>query len=447
MRVDLTRIHGPAASRRGQILIIFVFAIIALIGITGLAIDGGNIYSDRRHAQSAADTAAITAAIVRVRAEEGGAVDCTDLTTPSACGSKVLNTARDRARENGYSGNLTDSTVEVHIPPIEGPYSDCAAADFDCTDYVQVIISTNVNTWFARVLGTAQLHNRVSAVALAVSERKESPFPNAAIVGLDPEGLSFEAQSNSQRWKIKGGGIFANHNAEDKHRNVDFLDGNCVTAVGTASGFTCGGSSNNPDLLIQYPSDVLEKLPPIPDCEGTATSGKDKIVQPDADTDKAATGSVWTQGFEGYSFAPGLYCMKDGNKETIQTDVYGTDVTFYMMDNFDIKFNGKSGSFAVQAPATGTYAGVLMFSDITTPSGKACPQSLEFRGNGTTPVKGTIFLPGACVNWLGTSSAAAADTQLIGWQIYSNGTADVNFNYNADDNLQKELPAEVGLMH
>jgi hypothetical protein len=456
MTVTNATAQAPKTPARGQILIIFVFAIIILIGITGLAVDGGNIFADRRHAQNAADTAALAAALMRVNTDRDiqedpgshmGWGDCGDLTTPSTCGSYVLLAAMNRATDNGYTGLAgSGNTVEVHIPPVEGPYADCSDPSFDCTDFVQVIISTNVDTWFARVLGVRQLHNRVNAVAVALTQVNGSPFPNAAIVGLDPKGLSFNAHSNAQHWKIKGGGIFANHDADDPHSNVEFLDGNCVTAVHTASGFTCGGSSNNPSMKIEYPSDVLPMLPPIPTCKGTATAGKDKVVHPDSNASLAETGSVWTKGFEGYSFAPGLYCMKGPNKETIQSDVMGTGVTFYMMNGFDVKFNGKSGSFAVQAPDSGTYAGVLMFSDVMTPSSGSCPQNLEFRGNGSTPVKGTIFLPGACVNWLGTSSAAAADTQLVGWQIYTNGGGDAYFNYNADDNYQQHFPGQVGIV-
>src|SRR5512135_793344 len=54
----------PSVQRqRGQALILIVLAIVGMVGLTGLAIDGGNAYSDRRHAQNAADTAALAAAL------------------------------------------------------------------------------------------------------------------------------------------------------------------------------------------------------------------------------------------------------------------------------------------------------------------------------------------------------------------------------------------------
>ena len=48
---------------RGQALILIAFGAIALFAMTGLAIDGSHKYSDRRHAQNAADTAAVAGAL------------------------------------------------------------------------------------------------------------------------------------------------------------------------------------------------------------------------------------------------------------------------------------------------------------------------------------------------------------------------------------------------
>ena len=50
---------------KGQALILIVLAIFGLVGLTGLTIDGGNAYSDRRHAQNAADAAVLAAALAK----------------------------------------------------------------------------------------------------------------------------------------------------------------------------------------------------------------------------------------------------------------------------------------------------------------------------------------------------------------------------------------------
>jgi hypothetical protein len=46
-------------AERGQVLIIMVFGMIVLLIVAGLAIDGGTVFMERRHAQNAADAAAL----------------------------------------------------------------------------------------------------------------------------------------------------------------------------------------------------------------------------------------------------------------------------------------------------------------------------------------------------------------------------------------------------
>jgi Flp pilus assembly protein TadG len=49
-------------AERGQIMVVFVLAMVAIIGVVGLAIDGGGAYAQRRDQQTAADLAALAGA-------------------------------------------------------------------------------------------------------------------------------------------------------------------------------------------------------------------------------------------------------------------------------------------------------------------------------------------------------------------------------------------------
>jgi hypothetical protein len=181
------------------------------------------------------------------------------------------------------------------------------------------------------------------------------------------------------------------------------------------------------------------------------------VVHPDADATKSATGSK-VNGFDHIKYLPGLYCVQNvGSNTTSSLDITGAGVTFYMMDStFSFKFKSSAGSLGASAPVadhsvpwTETYAGVLMFSKVTTPNpygGGTCPQQLDLRGSATTPVVGTILLPGGCITWLG-NSGAAAQTQLIGWDVYLSGNATATFNYNAGDQYKHNYPGQVGIMH
>ncbi len=57
----------PRLQERGQALILIALAAVGLFGFSALAIDGSRVFSDRRHAQNTADTAALAAALARVK--------------------------------------------------------------------------------------------------------------------------------------------------------------------------------------------------------------------------------------------------------------------------------------------------------------------------------------------------------------------------------------------
>src|SRR5688500_809227 len=92
------------ASEKGQALILITLAAIGLFGFAALAIDGSAVFSDRRHAQNAADTAALDAALAKVR---HGNWETEGL---------------QRASSNGYNNNGTTNDVVLYNPPMDGPY-------------------------------------------------------------------------------------------------------------------------------------------------------------------------------------------------------------------------------------------------------------------------------------------------------------------------------------
>src|SRR5512146_1645563 len=111
----------PNRSQRGQALILIVFAIVGLVGITALAVDGGNAYADRRRAQNAADSTALAAALARIK------------------GQAWLSQAYLVARTNGYSNDGTTNAVTISSPPTTGPYKGNL-------EYIQVQITSRVRT-------------------------------------------------------------------------------------------------------------------------------------------------------------------------------------------------------------------------------------------------------------------------------------------------------------
>ncbi len=116
------------STERGQALILIAFAAIALFAITGLAIDGSAKFSDRRHAQNAADAAVLAGSLAQLRGDPNWELK-----------------ALDQALVNGYDDNHVTNEVEVHtcddVDASCGPYAGDPV-------YVQVIITSHINTTF-----------------------------------------------------------------------------------------------------------------------------------------------------------------------------------------------------------------------------------------------------------------------------------------------------------
>lgn len=149
---------------RGQAIILIALAIFGLIGLTALAIDGGNAYSDHRQAQNAADNAAMSSALAKVR------------------GNDWQDIGESIADANGYNNNGINNIVEIHNPPISGYYTGD-------DEYIQVILTSHVKTFFASVVGRNQLTNVVEAIARA-KPAKEMFFGNS-VVSVCPTDVRF----------------------------------------------------------------------------------------------------------------------------------------------------------------------------------------------------------------------------------------------------------------
>ncbi len=53
-------------NERGQILVLFALALVAMIAMVGLILDGGSAFAQRRQEQNAADLAALAGAVVQI---------------------------------------------------------------------------------------------------------------------------------------------------------------------------------------------------------------------------------------------------------------------------------------------------------------------------------------------------------------------------------------------
>lgn len=399
-------------SERGQAIVLLALGIMGLVGMTALAIDGGNAFADKRNAQDAADTAALAAALAEVRGNDSSAL------------------ALSFAAQNGYDNDGTSNTVTYHNPPISGPYTGD-------NEYIQIFITSEVETFFAPVIGVETTTNTVEAVARAKPPTTESLYDGNAIVGLSPDNnaqyCAFDSgHSNAVEWTLKGGGIFSNGCAYSKNHDSVTLPtdpAKCVTAVDEAYNFTCmqGGQTSQ-----EYSTeDIAAMMPPTPACNDTASGGYNVPDNP-----------------SNFTFENGVYCVSDFD-DFSKEDIVLNNATLYVTDmDFVLKFAGQGG-FAGTATTSGPYEGYFLIIAINP---NTCGrfqdkgvQVMEFRGHADAGIVGTILAPSACLDFRGNSNGATTHSQIIANYVTSNGNSELTVEYNPEENGEVPVPPQIEL--
>ncbi len=460
---------------KGQALILVALAAIGLFGVTGLAIDGSAKFSDRRHAQNAADTAALAGALAKSQAERNALSD-TPITCPNASPSPVcqaiLDAAKQRATDNGYDGNLVRSVVSVYRPPQSGVYSNCSDVHFNCNDYVQVVIDSNVKTFFARVIGIGMIHNHVEAVASTISEQNNFNFGGNAIVALKPSGCdALRAQGGSQI-KIYGGGLYSNSDDSScsffrqscPSGSIGVYTNSTETTRGTISmvGSTtssCGTTYANLDSAetqISFPPPYQEIAEPA-ECSQTADLPANYSVT-GSGSSKTATlrpGHFSTIPLSGQwkniVFTPGVYCVNSAlnspDTMSIDTSTPG-GIMIYFKPGGSFTFNGGSiinlwGINSSNVSSLSAYKGFLMY--VAPDYSLGTPPNCKLNGNTDYALQGTIYAPYCAVTIDGTSNTGSFQSQVIGYTVNMAGTANVILTYDSSQNAVWQIPWQVGL--
>lgn len=418
-------------NEKGQALIIIALAAVVLIGFSALAIDGARVFEDKRHAQNAADTAALAGALAYSRNYSDDA------------GMKTA--AQERATENGYvDQNTATNDVDVTVTTINGNVCPANLVGKE----VKVQIVSTIGTTLTRILGRTTMSSTSVAVARACGTYSGPPFSGNAIVSLSPTGKAYDG-TGTPDWVIEGGGIYSNSTAADAAycNGAAVINAPSVTTAGGTT-FNCAGVNigDGDDITTgaaQYSYESASAfMPEPPACNGTAQpSGGVWYPQSGAD------GSNVSWNGPDMNFAPGVYCVNNSPGPYSNT-ISGSEVTFYITNpNFSIKFNG-GGSLIATAPSSGDYKGILIFMkpNVDSNGNLLNTQTLDLRGNGSNSIRGAVIAPSASVTLFGNSDGGAIQSQVIGYNVDSGGTADIYIQYDPNTNYQTTVPYTISLL-
>ena len=403
---------------RGQALIVVAVGLVLLIGILGLVIDGGNAFLDRRNAQNAADSAALAAALTRIRGEEDWVA-----------------AALTVAASNGYDSDGVRNVVVVYSPPSDGPFAGNV-------EYIQVIITSHVNTYFAKVIGKSEVTNIVEATARSKPSELREVLHGMAIVSLAPTSNCTNQKAfwvhGEATLDITGGGVYINSDNQDcaliqqGNGSIRIRDAFQVMVVGGASiqkpqlltpGVTIGGSA------INYPPPFF-----MPDVQCG-----DEQAEISADGTSMSPGS-WDEKFppEGVTHLDeGVYCLNNGFEMEGSQTLEGHNVTF-KVEQGQVRF-GSSADIIIDAPITGINKGLLIYLPMENNS------QVLLNGGSASSFTGTILAPASEIVINGNQSSTGFQSQIIGYRVDANGNSNVIIVYDDAQNYDAVTMPEVQL--
>jgi hypothetical protein len=450
------------STERGQALVLIAIASIALFAILSLAIDGSAAFSDRRHAQNAADTAALAAALAKVNSHRNA-------DDSAATWAKLVTAARDRASANGY-GNLVNSTVEVYNPPASGIYANCSDLHFNCHDFVQVIITSTIKTYFASMFGIGPLHNRVEAVAKTIDDDNNFNFGGNVIVALSPKDCALTAAGTTDVI-VTGGGVYSNSDSSCAFKKttcsggIQIIDKNgnlgSITSVGgaqinsncwdpTKAALNPGGS-----IQLSFPPPYDEISVPTECSQAFASNytvtgtGPDKIatLQP-GHYAALPVNNNW----KSMILNPGVYCIDttlsqngQGSLSILPGSTAGVLLYFKPGGSFTINAGANVNIWGINADngsSLSPYVGYLMY--VAPDYSLSTPPTCKINGSSTSTYKGTIYAP-YCNLQINGSSGMTMQSQVIGYTVDLSGASGVTLDYQNAPKTVMPIHSQVGL--
>jgi Flp pilus assembly protein TadG len=484
------------AREKGQALILIALAAIGLFSFSALAVDGGRVYSDKRHAQNAADTAVLAAALAKIRGED------------------YVTAGEGRALSNGYEQSTVDVKLCSEVPCPNLP------DDANPAEYIKVTITSVTQTTFARVLGRESVTTVVEAVARAfvppvtgeegvpgvpgatatptpTSPPGSTPTPTftptptlpptpvpfffgAGLSTLKPTGEKTLEINGNATLDIINSGTFVNSNSNCAMHANGNIDMSVDTAFGVVGTLCTNGNIHRdgpvvPAAPIPYPPALNIPVPNIT-CTGTGYKSGNTYYP------GTWSSQLLFNGNGNVTMMPGNYCLQNGanfngntnitahnvnvkltggefiingnstftcSNATFLSEGYGqgfrfngngnnncTEVLFYARTG-EVKWNGNVAN-TFQAKTSGPYKGLLIYMpyENTTP--------LDINGNAGNHIKGTILAVRSHININGNSGTEVMNSEVIGYTMKFNGNGVLRIVYDGDENYQG-TGSEVGI--
>lgn len=410
------RLRALLAEERGDVVVLGVVGVAALVAFAALAIDVGRLRLEKRQLQAAADAAAVA-----------GALEISNCNGTAAC-TNMQTAAKQALIENGFTASsihvvtqcAAGSASGVNLTLNNGPCalgSTSQDPNYGNASYVEAEVRQSVTMTFAQVLGIP---------SFPVTARAEAGLGNSTTCLYTSTSTSDQSTSGPVGMLLNGGTINASCGLMDDSGSSNALESDAGTFTSTGFsvhggwGIDNGGTFNpKPTTHVTGVSDPLSDLTPPQEGplqqSNNYSPGSNVTLQPGAYLGGMNINSGIT-----VTLSPGTYYM-GGSINDGGTLLATGGVTIYFSSG---SLTMNSGSTAqIVAPTSGTYAGIAIYQN---PSDTT---SMIINGNSSARYEGAIYAPGAQLT-LNSAGNTAAYTILDVNNIIVNSGA----NFTLGDN-------------
>lgn len=415
----------------GQVLILLTIGLVALLGLTALALDGGLIYADRRYDQNVADAAAFAGAGAAALQMENRAITDGNFNCSNSDMAQVKTAAAkeaiSRAARNGFA-------IDQDLADLNGISIDCDVSTVqgivDQYVNVHVTITSSVKTSFAHLFYTGEIKNTVEAVARA--RPRSNLAKGYAIVATDtsdPEAILFDGNVDIF---VDGGGIISNAGIRHNGGPKITVTPNTLPIHYATTCTKCDNKFFDPDVS-KAPARVsgFDIQPPDCDLLPSRTYSGEATLQP------GRFSAIKVTGNKNLELEPGLYCI-DGEFSVQNGDLTGVGVTIYMKAGRFKVTGGKVNLAAPTGEAPPAIRNVVIYA------AKGNNKDIFLEGNSGSTFTGTIYGPDSVIDLGGTGDIEPSyHTQIIGRTIKVHGNAAVRIQFEPDLNYTRPTYLEL----
>ena len=418
-----------ARNRRGAASLVFTVGAITVIGLAGLATEGGTWYLEKRHGQNTADAAAIAGVMALAAGGNSSAAQTS--------GTRV-------ATLNGYTTGVT-----INNPPASGTYAGNANA-------VEAIVSASPTRLFSALFSSTAMTISERAVALL-----DNNGGNACALSLSG-GLSFNGNTT-----ISAPGCVIASNNKDATSSISCGNSSSVNVGGlVASGGinSCSGTQSafQPPTPDPFTAAQGVTLPPAgATCHTGNFPGSGTVTGWDwvGSGHQLVCSDITVNGGATVDLAPGTYVLENASLTVTSgslicstcTSANGVTIilTATALNKFgSISINGNT-TVTLHAPPVSDFSspafdGVLFYMDKANTNTNGNP--VVINGGANITLVGGMYFPSVPVKYSGNTSGQSTCTELVGLSLTFTGNSNLSLSGCAADGTPVALPQSVHLV-